>query len=132
MLNEELISPKSENQLKEICKLKRLINKYKKHDEQRTKYYAEKMQELGELQSLFAELSATNDYFRKCLVYKQQLSVMSKKLYLQKLIELSDENTILIVENNQYKKRFDKLKIQYESLRKANSELVYKLLHQKP
>lgn len=41
-------------------KLHELILKYKRHDANRTKYYASKMQELGKLQSLVQELEDSN------------------------------------------------------------------------
>lgn len=130
MLNEDLINVSKEecfNLKRENLKLKELIKKYKKHDENRTKYYASKMQELGELQSLINEFKDTDKLWNKCINYKKEISILSKKIYLQKLIELSDEDIFAISEYQHLKAKYDKLNRLYKSLRNSHSELIYKL-----
>ena len=128
MLNEELIYPISiEGCKKEICKLRSLISKYKQHDKERTEYYASKMKELGELQALFEEYKDTNEIFNKCEIYKKELQIVTRKLYLQRIIEMSGEDALLIGNYTQLHSECLDLKRKYDLLRITNSELIYKL-----
>ena len=128
MLNEELIYPISiEGCKKEIRKLRNLISKYKQHDKERTEYYASKMKELGKLQALFEEYKDTNEIFNKCEIYKKELQTVTRKLYLQRIIEMSGEDALLIGNYTQLHSEFLDLKRKYDLLRITNSELIYKL-----
>lgn len=112
-LNENLIDNSAES------KLKRLIHNYKEHDTKRNKYYADRMRELGELQSLMQELEDSNgisDLPNLISTLKDQnRSLRSKIKELQK--ELDTVRSLLSPELSHI----------YKTLNKTNRGLIDKI-----
>ena len=85
MLNKELIDPKD----LEIRKLKNIISKFKKYDEERKAYYSESLKRLGELESYVQELEED----RTIREQKMAIRVTKQKEEINKLrtlIELQE------------------------------------------
>lgn len=113
----------------ENARLKECIAAFKKYDNERKLYYANKLVELGQLQSYIQELEESPAQKIKNL--RQELSRLNKVLLRYKAAELKPENeamqiqrmSILIGENA-------KLRSENQNLRESNKNLIYKLYHE--
>lgn len=138
MLNQNLLDKKDI----EIAKLKLMIKDFKEYDEKRKKYYADKMQRLGELESFFEELNGqpSENEDENSRIFRLQKKVLNQRLEinrLQKTISNKDidlekyktmEDILNVEEENRIlKKREKELKNENLNLKKTISELVYKL-----
>lgn len=138
MLNQNLFDKKDI----EIAKLKLIIKDFKEYDEKRKKYYANKMQRLGELESFFEELSgqSSENEDENSRIFRLQKKVLNQRLELNKLqktisnkdIDFEKYKTMEDIlnieeENKVLKKREKELKNENLNLKKTISELVYKL-----
>ena len=109
--------------------LKECISAFKKYDNERKLYYANKLVELGQLQSYIQELEESPA--QKIKTLRQELSRLNKVLLRYKAAELTPENeamqiqrmSILIGENA-------KLRSENQNLRESNKNLIYKLYHE--
>lgn len=78
MINKDLIGDRKDV---EIARLKMIIEKFKKYDKERTEFYSNKMQRLGELESYVVELeekSETGKLEAKIKDLRSQLSTLNK------------------------------------------------------
>ena len=113
----------------ENARLKECISAFKKYDNERKLYYANKLVELGQLQSYIQELEESPA--QKIKTLRQELSRLNKVLLRYKAAELKPENeamqiqrmSILIGENA-------KLRSENQNLRESNKNLIYKLYHE--
>lgn len=121
MLNEKLFdNPKDA----EIARLKMAIEKFKEYDQERKKYYAEKMQRLGELESYVQEFDAETE------IGKLKQTIMTLKGQVRKLSKLIEARHI---EDNRTEEELTEI-IANSKLRKDNRHLkeqVAKLLQEK-
>ena len=128
ILNEDLWDPKD----LEIAKLKRKIQKlkgsiiaFKKYDEERKQYYSEVSQKIGELESYILELehdSELEKIIRLNKEYKHQINILTKKHYLSKVLEMSDDEVIELSTKEQLKQKIKSL--QEDLLRERKSKDV--------
>lgn len=113
----------------ENSRLKECISAFKKYDNERKLYYANKLVELGQLQSYIQELEESPA--QKIKTLRQELSRLNKVLLRYKAAELKPENeamqiqrmSTLIGENA-------KLRSENQNLRESNKNLIYKLYHE--
>lgn len=82
MLNKKLFETKKDA---EIARLKMSIEKFKEYDEARKKYYADKLQRLGELESWYDEIKdSKNDVTQLRLkVTEQQEEIKKLRKFIQ-------------------------------------------------
>lgn len=133
MLNEDLLDPKD----LEIARLQHTIEKFKKYDEQRRRYYSSILLKLGELESYVQELEEEN---RNETITKLREKVKNQKeeiVHLNKVItvnkyHLFDDNYTLTaatntIEMEALKKKNRALLKRNKDLQETISELVYKL-----
>ena len=86
MLNEDLLSLVSPKD-KEIAKLKRTIDKFKKYDKERKEYYREALIELGELKEFVESDDITYAMSQKIKNYKKTITDMTKSINYCKALE---------------------------------------------
>ena len=86
MLNEDLLSLLSPKD-KEIAKLKRTIDKFKKYDKERKEYYREALIELGELKEFVESDDITYAMSQKIKNYKKTITDMTKSINYCKALE---------------------------------------------
>ena len=129
ILNEDLWDPKD----LEIAKLKRKIQKlkgsiiaFKKYDEERKQYYSEVSQKIGELESYILELehdSGLEKIIRLNKEYKHQINILTKKHYLSKVLEMSDDEVIELSTKEQLKQKIKSLQEDLLRERKSKDDL---------
>ena len=129
ILNEDLWDPKD----LEIAKLKRKIQKlkgsiiaFKKYDEERKQYYSEVSQKIGELESYILELehdSGLEKIIRLNKEYKHQINILTKKHYLSKVLEMSDNEVIELSTKEQLKQKIKSLQEDLLRERKSKDDL---------
>ena len=129
ILNEDLWDPKD----LEIAKLKRKIQKlkgsiiaFKKYDEERKQYYSEISQKIGELESYILELEHDNgleEIIRLNKEYKHQINILTKKHYLSKVLEMSDDEVIELSTKEQLKQKIKSLQEDLLRERKSKNDL---------
>lgn len=133
MLNEDLLDPKD----LEIARLQHTVEKFKKYDEQRRRYYSSILLKLGELESYVQELEEEN---RNETIIKLKEKVKNQKeeiVHLNKVITINkyhlfDDNCALTaaantIEMEALKKKNRALSKRNRDLQETISELVYKL-----
>lgn len=104
MLNSDLFTSEERQILElkaKISKLEDTIVAFKKYDKQRKEYYSSLSKKVGELESYISELEDTNRLARLNKIYKQQLTILNKKLYLSKIEDLNtlQVNDLFTTEN---------------------------------
>lgn len=129
VLNKDLWDPKD----LEIAKLKRKIQKlkgsiiaFKKYDEERKQYYSEVSQKIGELESYILELehdSGLEKIIRLNKEYKHQINILTKKHYLSKVLEMSDDEVIELSTKEQLKQKIKSLQEDLLRERKSKDDL---------
>lgn len=129
ILNEDLWDPKD----LEIAKLKRKIQDlkgsiiaFKKYDEERKQYYSEVSQRIGELESYILELEhdkGLEELVRLNKEYKHQLNILTKKHYLSKVLEMSDDEVIESCSNTQLRQKIKNLQENLIKERKSRDDL---------
>ncbi len=131
MLNQDLFPNDPSLKYKfEINRLKEIISKFKKYDEDRTKFYEVKLKKLQELENLYSDSKTQMSRIKELTIAKEQLKKDNKKLKALvdlynlepnfKYSEISREYVLLYKEN-------ERLKNQIEFLRKSRDVLLDQL-----
>lgn len=127
MINKDLIGDRKDV---EIARLKMTIEKFKKYDKDRTEFYANKMQRLGELESYVIELeekSETGKLEAKIKDLRNQLSTLNKVIQYNKMIVPEKEQMDLCLNYNNLKNRNKNLSDENKKLKDTISQLVTRL-----
>lgn len=127
MINKDLIGDRKDV---EIARLKMIIEKFKKYDKDRTEFYANKMQRLGELESYVIELegkSETGKLEAKIKDLRNQLSTLNKVIQYNKMIVPEKEQMDLYLNYNNLKNRNKNLSDENKKLKDTISQLVTRL-----
>ena len=131
MLNKELFEDPKDA---EIARLKMTIEKFKEYDKERKKYYADKMQRLGELESYIQEIDTETEIGKlksQIIDLKRQLGALSLKVQVYRIEdnrtpeELSD-----IISRDCLRQKNKQLTDEVVKLRKERSEWITKRLKQ--
>lgn len=129
MLNKELFDDPKDA---EIARLKMTIEKFKEYDEERKKYYADKMQRLGELESFVQEIECVRKNGEsELIIAKQKITIGKLNRVIQSrgiLYKMSDEDAKRIIEFDRIMEENKRLKSEIKSLHKAISELSTKCI----
>lgn len=125
MINEVLLDPKD----REICRLKLQIEKFKKYDEERKKYYHSSLIELEQLKDAIQEFnSCRNHPFRKIRNLKSEVKRLKLIVEYSKLKDTHDTNTLirysLELKNRELQKQISCLTKELQRLRTENGELI--------
>ena len=107
-----------------------IIEKFKKYDKDRTEFYANKMQRLGELESYVIELeekSETGKLEAKIKDLRSQLSTLNKVIQYNKMIVPEKEQMDLCLNYNNLKNRNRNLSDENKKLKDTISQLVTRL-----
>lgn len=133
MLNEELIDKKdlviAKLKLK-INKLEEAIKDFKAYDKERKEHYSSLGVRVGQLESYIQELE--NDPELKHLKalnddYKKQLGILSKRVFLDKIARMTDEEVNNTFTEVNLRELLKKKTQECTKLRKAKSELLAEL-----
>lgn len=127
MINKDLIGDRKDV---EIARLKMIIEKFKKYDKERTEFYADKMQRLGELESYVIELeekSETGKLEAKIKELRGKLSDLNKVILYNKMVVPEKEQMDLCMNYNNLKNRNKNLSDENKKLRDTISQLVTRL-----
>lgn len=125
MLNKKLFDDTKDA---EIARLKMTIEKFKEYDEERKKYYADKMQRLGELETFVQEIDTETEIGKlksQIIDLKKQLGALSLKMQVYRIEdnrtpeELSD-----IISKDSLRQKNKKLTDEVIKLRKEKSEWI--------
>ena len=131
MLNKELFDgPKDA----EIARLKMTIEKFKEYDKERKKYYADKMQRLGELESYVQEIDTETEIGKlksQIIDLKRQLGALSLKVQVYRIEEKrTPEELSGIISRDSLRQKNKQLTDEVIKLRKEKSEWITKRLKQ--
>lgn len=105
----------------EINRLKKVIEAFKEYDKKRTMQLKESLIRLGELESEQDEKDYTykvSDLKREIKQYKRQITALSAKLHIQKVIEMGNEEALTSVNNKFRNEELTKLRNENKRLRK--------------
>lgn len=120
MLNEDLLSPKD----KEIAKLKRTIDKFKKYDKERKEYYREALIELGELKEFVESDNITYAMSQKIKNYKKTITDMTRSINYCKALEAG----VTIDELDSEKVKIAALQKKISDLKKDNEKYLLEIV----
>lgn len=125
MLNEKLFdNPKDA----EIARLKMAIEKFKEYDQERKKYYAGKMQRLGELESYMQELDTETEIGKlkdEIIKLRKEVSRLSKEIQVRRIEETrTDEELADIISRDSLRQRNKRLTERIVKLEKEREELI--------
>lgn len=130
MLNEIFFDEKD----REIIKLKKVIECFKKYDSDRKEYYAKSLIELGQLKEYIAELEDTDKKARKIKYQKIAIANLERIIHNNKYLAKIDPEQIkqinvleLQKENTELKKRNKTLSKNLTKAREDISRLCSKL-----
>lgn len=131
MLNEKLFDgPKDA----EIARLKMCIERFKEYDKERKKYYADKMQRLGELESYVQEIDTETDIGKlkeEIMRLRKEVSRLSKEINVRRIEETrTDEELSDVLSRDALRQRNRKLTEEVVKLRKERIEWITKRLKQ--
>lgn len=130
MLNEDLLTL-DEVEIyklkKKVSKLEKIIQDFKEYDLKRKEYYKDLEMKVGQLESYIEEIEDTSKILELNKKYKEQLTILNKKVYLNKIAELSDEEIVNLYDNKTLKEQLEKRDSEIKRLREANSQLILKL-----
>jgi hypothetical protein len=130
MLNEDLLTP---NKIeiyklkKKISKLEKTIQDFKEYDAKRKEYYKDLEIKVGQLESYIEEIEDTSKILELNKKYREQLSILNKKVYLNKIAELSDGEITILFTNNTLREQLKDRDSEIKRLREANQQLILKL-----
>ena len=131
MLNEKLFEDPKDA---EIARLKMTIEKFKEYDKERKKYYADKMQRLGELESYVQEIDTETEIGKlkeEIMRLRKEVSRLSKEINVRRIEETrTDEELSDVLSRDALRQRNRKLTEEVEKLRKERSEWITKRLKQ--
>ena len=125
MLNKELFEDPKDA---EIARLKMSIEKFKEYDKERKKYYADKMQRLGELESYVQEIDTETEVGKlksQIIDLKRQLGALSLKVQVYRIEEKrTSEELSDIISRDCLRQKNKKLTDEVIKLRKEKSEWI--------
>ena len=129
MLNKELFEDPKDA---EIARLKMTIEKFKEYDKERKKYYADKMQRLGELESYVQEIDTETEIGKlkeEIMRLRKEVSRLSKEINVRRIEETrTDEELSDVLSRDALRQRNRKLTEEVAKLRKERSEWITKRL----
>lgn len=116
----------------EISRLKKVIQEFKKYDEERKSYYTEKMRRLGELESFFLEVTEAKgerkDLEKIVLRQKMRISELDRIIQAHKIEEArSPEKLQEIVDTHSLKEQNRDLRKRVKNLCEANEKLIQRI-----
>lgn len=127
MLNKKLFDDPKDG---EIARLKMTIEKFKEYDRERKKYYADKMQRLGELESYMDELDTETEIGKlksQIIDLKKQLGALSLKMQVYRIEEKrTPEELSDIISRDCLRQKNKQLNAEVVKLRKEKSEWITK------
>lgn len=125
MLNEKLFDDPKDA---EIARLKMTIEKFKEYDKERKKYYADKMQRLGELESYVQEIDTETEIGKlksQIIDLKRQLGALSLKVQVYRIEEnRTPEELSDIISRDSLRQKNKQLTDEVIKLRKEKSEWI--------
>lgn len=125
MLNKELFEDPKDA---EIARLKMTIEKFKEYDKERKKYYADKMQRLGELESYVQEIDTETEIGKlksQIIDLKKQLGALSLKIQVYRIEEKrTPEELSDIISRDSLRQKNKQLNAEVVKLRKEKSEWI--------
>lgn len=125
MLNKELFEDPKDA---EIARLKMTIEKFKEYDSERKKYYADKMQRLGELESYVQELDTEAEIGElkdTVIKLRKEVSRLSKEIQVRRIEETrTDEELSEVLSRDALRQRNKKLTEEVVKLRKERSKYI--------
>lgn len=125
MLNKKLFDDPKDA---EIARLKMTIEKFKEYDKERKKYYADKMQRLGELESYVQELDTETEIGKlkdTIMGLRKEVSRLSKEIQVRRIEETrTDEELSEVLSRDALRQRNKKLTEEVVKLRKERSEWI--------
>ena len=131
MLNKELFEDPKDA---EIARLKMTIEEFKEYDKERKKYYADKMQRLGELESYVQEIDTETEIGKlkdTIMKLRKEASRLSKEINVRRIEETrTDEELSDVLSRDALRQRNRKLTEEVVKLRKERSEWITKRLKQ--
>lgn len=129
MLNKELFDDPKDA---EIARLKMTIEKFKEYDKKRKKYYADKMQRLGELESYMDELdneTGIGKLKETITKLRKEVSRLTKVVQVHQIEETrTDDELSDVLSRDALRQRNRKLTEEVVKLRKEKSEWIDKQL----
>lgn len=128
-MNRDLIEDEKD---REIVRLKFIIEKFKKYDEERKEYYSKKLERLGVLESYVEELEDTSEIGKlKSIIVRQKdelrklnAVIIAKKIDTPKTEE-EWNNVDISMKISRLKEENKKLREEIKNLRKTIGKLVY-------
>lgn len=112
----------------EIARLKMTIEKFKEYDRERKKYYADKMQRLGELESYVQEIDTETEIGKlksQIIDLKKQLGALSLKMQVYRIEEKrTPEELSDIISRDCLRQKNKQLNAEVLKLRKEKSEWI--------
>lgn len=125
MLNKDLFDNEKDA---EIARLKMTIEKFKEYDKERKKYYADKMQRLGELESYVQEIDTGTEIGKlksQIIDLKKQLGALSLKIQVYRIEEKrTPEELSDIISRDSLRQKNKQLNAEVVKLRKEKSEWI--------
>ena len=125
MLNKKLFDDPKDA---EIARLKMTIEKFKEYDKERKKYYADKMQRLGELESYVQEIDTETEVGKlksQIIDLKRQLGALSLKVQVYRIEEnRTPEELSDIISRDSLRQKNKQLTDEVVKLRKEKSEWI--------
>ena len=128
-MNRDLIEDEKD---REIVRLKFIIEKFKKYDEERKEYYSKKLERLGVLESYVEELEDTSEIGKlKSIIVRQKdelrklnAVIIAKKIDTPKTEEELN-NVDISMKISRLKEENKKLREEIKNLRETIGKLVY-------
>ena len=130
MLNEKLFDDPKDA---EIARLKMTIEKFKEYDKERKKYYADKMQRLGELESFVQEIDTETEIGKlkeEIMRLRKEVSRLSKEINVRRIEETrTDEELSDVLSRDALRQRNRKLTEEVVKLRKERNKWINQQLN---
>ena len=130
MLNEKLFDDPKDA---EIARLKMTIEKFKEYDKERKKYYADKMQRLGELESFVQEIYTETEIGKlkeEIMRLRKEVSRLSKEINVRRIEETrTDEELSDVLSRDALRQRNRKLTEEVVKLRKERNKWINQQLN---
>lgn len=124
MMNEHLFD---DEKYKEIARLKLLIERYKEYDKKRKEYYSQKMQRLGELESLLEEKldNASTPLEVQVLKLKQEVKKLNDIICVRGIENnRTQEELTEVIRADEYRRQNKELRKRINRLYEANDKLI--------
>lgn len=128
-MNRDLIGDEKD---REIARLKFIIEKFKKYDEERKEYYSKKLERLGVLESYVEELEDTSEIGKlKSIIVRQkdELRKLNAVIIAKKIDTTKTEeewnNVDISMKISRLKEENKKLREEIKNLRETIGKLIY-------